>query len=46
MTATKGLEGVVAAQSAVCSIIDGVLCYRGINVDELAENATFEEVVY
>lgn len=46
MTATRGLEGVVAAQSAICSIVDGVLCYGGINVDELAEHATFEEVVY
>lgn len=46
MTTTRGLEGVVAAQSAICSIVDGVLCYGGINVDELAENATFEEVVY
>ncbi|WP_232698923.1 citrate synthase [Brevibacillus daliensis] len=46
MTATKGLEGVVAAQSGICSIIDGVLCYGGINVDELAEKATFEEVTY
>ncbi|MBO8163702.1 MAG: citrate synthase [Brevibacillus sp.] len=46
MTATKGLEGVVAAQSSICSIVDGVLCYGGINIDELAENATFEEVVY
>jgi len=46
MTATRGLEGVVAAQSSVCSIIDGVLSYAGINVDELAEHATFEEVIY
>lgn len=46
MTATKGLEGVVAAQSSICSIVDGVLCYGGIEIDELAEKATFEEVVY
>lgn len=46
MTATKGLEGIVAATSSISSIIDGVLTYRGINIDELAENATFEEVVY
>lgn len=46
MTATRGLEGVVAAQSSICSIVDGVLCYGGINIDELAEHATFEEVVY
>lgn len=46
MTVTRGLEGVVAAQSSICSIVDGVLSYGGINIDELAENATFEEVVY
>ncbi|MBN2982957.1 citrate synthase [Cohnella algarum] len=46
MTATKGLEGIVAATSSVSSIIDGVLTYRGIDIDELAEKATFEEVAY
>lgn len=44
--ATKGLEGVVAAESSISSIIDGVLTYRGINIDDLAEQASFEEVVY
>lgn len=42
----KGLEGIVATQSSISSIIDGVLTYKGINIDELAENAQFEEVVY
>jgi citrate synthase len=46
MTATKGLEGIVAAASSISSIIDGVLTYRGINIDELAEKASFEEVAY
>lgn len=46
MTTTRGLEGVVAANSAVSSIIDDVLTYRGYNIDDLAENASFEEVVY
>ncbi|OUM96131.1 MAG: citrate synthase [Thermobacillus sp. ZCTH02-B1] len=46
MTATKGLEGIVATTSEISSIIDGVLTYRGINIDELAEKATFEETVY
>lgn len=46
MTVTKGLEGIVAATSSISSIIDGVLTYRGYNIDDLAENATFEEVVY
>jgi citrate synthase len=44
--ATKGLEGVVAAESSISSIIDGVLTYRGINIDDLAEHASFEEVIY
>jgi citrate synthase len=46
MTATRGLEGIVAAESSICSIVDGVLCYGGINIDELAEHASFEEVIY
>ncbi len=41
-----GLEGIVATQSAISSILDGVLTYRGMNIDELAEQATFEEVLY
>ncbi|GGF92245.1 citrate/2-methylcitrate synthase [Paenibacillus aceti] len=46
MTATKGLEGIVAATSSISSIHDGVLAYRGINIDELAERASFEEAAY
>lgn len=46
MTVTKGLEGIVAATSSISSIIDGVLTYRGYNIDDLAENAGFEEVAY
>lgn len=46
MTVTKGLEGIVATTSSVSSIIDGVLTYRGYNIDDLAENASYEEVAY
>ena len=46
MTATKGLEGIVAATSSISSIHDGVLAYRGINIDDLAERASFEETAY
>lgn len=46
MTATKGLEGVVAATSSVSSIIDDTLTYVGYTIDDLAENASFEEVIY
>lgn len=41
-----GLEGVVATTSEISSIIDGVLTYRGIDIDVLAEQSNYEEVVY
>src|SRR6185369_13111161 len=40
-----GLEGVIAGETAVSSILDG-LSYRGYSVEELATHATFEEVAY
>jgi len=45
---TKGLEGVVAANSSVCYIDgdEGILAYRGIDIHELATHSTFEEVCY
>jgi citrate synthase len=46
MTATRGLEGVVATTSSISSIIDDVLTYAGFNIDDLAEHASFEEVIY
>jgi len=42
----EGLRDIVALQSAICSIDNGILTYRGINIDELAENGTFEEIVH
>jgi citrate synthase len=46
--ATKGLEGVVAATSSICFIDGekGILAYRGIDIHELAQHSTFEEVCY
>ena len=46
--ATEGLRGVVAAQSAIGDVdgINGVLIYQGYNIHDLAENSTFEEVIY
>lgn len=43
-----GLEGIVATSSSICFIDGnaGVLSYRGYNVETLAENANFEEVIY
>lgn len=46
MTVTRGLEGVVATSSSVSSIIDDTLTYVGYNIDDLTENASFEEVIY
>src|SRR5699024_3767841 len=38
--------GVVATQSSISSIIDDQLTYVGYRIDDLAEHASFEEVVY
>ncbi|MFA1821273.1 citrate synthase [Virgibacillus oceani] len=46
MTSAKGLEGVVATQSSISSIIDDQLTYVGYKIDDLAENSSFEEVVF
>ncbi|UAL46496.1 citrate synthase [Sutcliffiella horikoshii] len=46
MTTTKGLEGIVATTSAISSIIDDTLTYVGYNIDDLADYASFEEVIY
>ncbi|OIJ10958.1 citrate synthase [Anaerobacillus arseniciselenatis] len=46
MSTTRGLEGVVATTSSVSSIIDGVLTYHGFNIDDLADHASFEEVIF
>ena len=42
---SPGLEGIIAGETAVCSLADG-LRYRGYAVEELADRATFEEVAY
>jgi citrate synthase len=46
--AKAGLEDVVAASSGICYLDGdhGVLAYRGIDIHDLAEHATFEEVCY
>jgi citrate synthase len=47
-TMTRGLEGVIAAESEICFIDGeaGILSYRGYNIHTLADNATFEEVIH
>ena len=46
--ATAGLRGVVAAQSAIGDVNgeEGILIYQGYDIHDLAENSTFEEVVF
>ena len=48
MTAQAGgLRGVVVGESKICDVQpEGNLYYRGYNIHELADHATFEEVVY
>src|ERR1051325_6757652 len=46
--ATAGLRGVVAAQSKIGDVNgeQGILIYQGYNIHDLAEHATFEEVIF
>jgi len=46
--AGAGLEGVIAAESSICYIDGqaGVLAYHGYDINTLAGNACFEEVVF
>ncbi|SET79231.1 citrate synthase [Salinibacillus kushneri] len=46
MAGTKGLEGIVATESSISSIIDDQLTYVGYSIDDLAENSSFEEVIF
>lgn len=42
-----GLRGVVIGESSICDVQpEGNLFYRGYNIHDLADHATFEEVVY
>jgi citrate synthase len=44
----EGLEDIVVTTSEICYIdgVNGVLAYRGIDIHELARQATFEEVAH
>lgn len=46
--AAAGLRGVVAAQSSIGDVNgeQGILIYQGYDIHDLAENSTFEEVVF
>jgi 2-methylcitrate synthase len=43
---SKGLAGVVAGDTAICSVNQTQLIYRGFEIADLAEHATFEEVAH
>jgi len=45
-TMAKGLEGVVAGETAICKVEQHALIYRGYEIADLAEHASFEEVAY
>jgi len=47
-TYSKGLEGVIAAESEICKIdgAEGKLYYRGFSIEDLAKHSTFEETTY
>ncbi len=42
----SGLVGVISHRSSISSIIGATLTYRGINIDELTDNGTFEEIIH
>ncbi len=42
----RGLEGIVACSTAISTIAGTTLLYRGYTIEDLAENATFEEVIH
>jgi citrate synthase len=48
VTTGAGLEGVIATQSDICFIDGeaGILAYQGYDIHTLADNATFEEVIF
>lgn len=43
---SPGLAGVVAGETAIACVEQGVLWYRGYPIEQLAETATFEEVAH
>ncbi len=42
----RGLEGVIGGQTAICSIEQSTLIYRGYEIHDLAANSTFEDVAF
>ena len=48
LTNKPGLEGVIAGESAICQIDEATesLRYRGYLIEDLAEQASFEEIAF
>lgn len=48
VAATKGLKGIIAADTTICDVDGdvGKLIYRGYDIHDLAKNSTFEETSY
>ena len=42
----KGLEGVVACTTAISSIVDATLMYRGYTIEDLSAHSNFEETTF
>ncbi|MBL8762976.1 MAG: citrate synthase [Phycisphaerae bacterium] len=42
----RGLEGIVAGETSICSVEQGKLIYRGYEIHDLAEHASFEETAF
>ena len=47
-SSSRGLEGVIALETAICDIDGqkGELIYRGYDIDDLARHCSFEEVAW
>ncbi|HVZ92966.1 MAG TPA: citrate/2-methylcitrate synthase, partial [Phycisphaerales bacterium] len=43
---TSGLEGIIAGQTAVGAVAQDKLVYRGYEIHDLADHATFDEVAF
>ena len=42
----RGLEGVIAGETAICNVEQSALIYRGYEIADLAAHATFEQVAF
>jgi 2-methylcitrate synthase/citrate synthase II len=42
----KGLDGVIAGETAICNVEQSALIYRGYEIADLAAHATFEETAF